>query len=453
MHTKRSAMLLVVGLTLAPVRMHAQEAEATGPREQNFVITAYYSPLPDQCCYVKGSYEADVILNGKGTNGADGAEVYPGMLAAPPTYAFGTRVELPGIGTLTVHDRGGAIQELNDTHRLDIWMGAGEEGLARALAFGVQEVRGIVYPPGTAQPAESLVLEKFPAPEQRLMPYFVTDNGVLGVHASAGQEGFSVTMLQEHLQTLGYFNHEPTGLFGEVTQSALAAFIADMGLSEPSTELTKITAAYLTAALEQQSTVSPVAFIGKESSPIDIMKAQRTLRYLGYYRGRTNGAYSSTLFNAILSYQRDHSLVGTAASPGAGRIGPLTKGALDNEIRRKRIARRAKILMLFARIRDLLEEKQLLVKATMQQGSAGKNVFLLQAFLASQGFFPESKINGYFGPLTAESVAKFQIARGLLQSMSDKGAGTIGPVTLRTIRQEKVQEMYKVVRAEGLEAL
>src|SRR3989338_11176543 len=115
--------------------------------EREFVITAYYSPLPDQCCYVRGTYAADTLLNGKGIAGADGTAVYPGMIAAPKSYVFGTRVELPGIGVGTVHDRGGAINVLESgSHRLDLWMGYGEEGLARALAFGVQRLKGTVYP-------------------------------------------------------------------------------------------------------------------------------------------------------------------------------------------------------------------------------------------------------------------------------------------------------------------
>lgn len=68
--------------------------------EKNFTITAYYSPLPDQCCYVRGSFEADKVLNGAGIHGADGTNVYPGMIAAPASYPFGTRVELPGMESL-----------------------------------------------------------------------------------------------------------------------------------------------------------------------------------------------------------------------------------------------------------------------------------------------------------------------------------------------------------------
>lgn len=72
---------------------------------KNFIVTAYYSPLPDQSFYLKGSYEADIRLNGNGTHGASGKEVYVGMLAGPKTYAFGTKVYLEGLGIGTVDDR------------------------------------------------------------------------------------------------------------------------------------------------------------------------------------------------------------------------------------------------------------------------------------------------------------------------------------------------------------
>jgi hypothetical protein len=57
---------------------------ALGESETNlrkFIITAYYSPLPNQSFYLRGSYEADIRLNGHGTHGASGKPVYVGMLA------------------------------------------------------------------------------------------------------------------------------------------------------------------------------------------------------------------------------------------------------------------------------------------------------------------------------------------------------------------------------------
>lgn len=452
MHIPRRILLATISIyTLAPLPVIAEPFGA--PVEQDFVLTAYYSPLPDQCCYIKGSEEADKILNGNGTHGADGTAVYEGMLAAPPTYAFGTRISLPGLGIMTVHDRGGAIQEWDDSHRLDVWAGYGEEGLARALEFGVQRIRGVVYPPGSEQPAENFSLATLPAPESRLKPYIVAEAGLLGLNPTFGEHGLSVRMLQERLKQLGYFDHAITGLYGDVTKQSLGAFIADMQLSEPSDQLSETTAAYMEAAVQVAGAETHVVVVGKESSPADVMKAQRLLRFLGYYRGRTNGEYSSPLFDAILSYQRDHKLVGDANSPGAGRIGPVTKGVLDKELQRRRIARAAQDILMLQNIRDFLVKKGALVKSTMEEGKSGNDVAALQRLLAQKGFFPAEKINGHFGELTASSVLEYQLARGLLQSAQDTGAGTVGPVTLKMLRNDQVRAAYKVVRAQGWQAI
>jgi len=34
--------------------------------ESYFIVTAYYSPLPNQQYYITGNYEDEVILNGQG---------------------------------------------------------------------------------------------------------------------------------------------------------------------------------------------------------------------------------------------------------------------------------------------------------------------------------------------------------------------------------------------------
>jgi hypothetical protein len=39
--------------------------------------------------------EEDKILNGNGTHGASGRAVFNGMIAAPKSYAFGTRIYVP----------------------------------------------------------------------------------------------------------------------------------------------------------------------------------------------------------------------------------------------------------------------------------------------------------------------------------------------------------------------
>ena len=112
--------------------------------KRTLIATAYYSPVKGQSYYLRGSYEADIRLNGNGTHGASGKAVYAGMIAAPKSYAFGTKIVIPGMGTGTVADRGGAIVKAGERgyayDRIDIWMGTGEAGLARALAWGKRTV-------------------------------------------------------------------------------------------------------------------------------------------------------------------------------------------------------------------------------------------------------------------------------------------------------------------------
>ncbi len=144
---KRINKIILLTLIFAQFSFYTPHSEAQNLEagKKTFLVTAYYSPLPDQSFYVKGSYEADIKLNGRGTNGADGTPVYTGMLAAPSSYPFGTKVKIPGLGVGEVHDRGGAIVTREGYDRIDVWMGEGDEGLSRALNWGSRLVEGEIY--------------------------------------------------------------------------------------------------------------------------------------------------------------------------------------------------------------------------------------------------------------------------------------------------------------------
>ncbi len=444
-------MLIACAVLCTPLTAVADDASY----EQHFTITAYYSPLPDQCCYIKGSFEADKILNGNGTNGADGTPVYPGMLAAPKTYVFGTVVELPGIGVLTVHDRGGAIVEGSDTHRLDIWMGSGEEGLARALAFGVRRVTGTVHPVGSAQPEENIDLTAFAAPLASLKSFAVSgDAGKPAIaKATYREKNESVTALQTSLKDAGYFHEEPTGFFGDRTKASLIAFELDMGITGSGTSLTDVTSVYLNVAGMVMKREPALGFVQKDSSRTDVLQAQRLLRFLGYYRGRTNGVYDDKLFEAILTLQKEYKLVGDASSPGAGRIGPMTRNVIVSLWRKTRITDIATKNIEMQRVKALLADRGHLLDSFVGKGDSGDSVRALQTFLSKQGFFPASMINGNFGELTEEAVTKYQLAQQIIASVKAQGAGNVGPATLEKIREEQIAHGYRIVRSHGWNAL
>ena len=89
--------------------------------EQEFVVTAYCG---GKCC--NGPYA------GQTASGNTPCENH--TCAAGAQYKFGTRIQLNGIGTFTVEDRGKAITG----NRIDIFMNDHEE----ANRFGKRTVKG-----------------------------------------------------------------------------------------------------------------------------------------------------------------------------------------------------------------------------------------------------------------------------------------------------------------------
>lgn len=450
---KRLSALLILSLSLPTLPASAQQIAT--PQEVDFVLTAYYSPLPGQCCYVKGGLVADKVLNGNGTHGADGTPVYVGMVAAPPSYAFGTKVQVPGLGVLEVHDRGGAIQILEEgkIHRIDVWAGYGEEGLARALSFGVKRVRGVVYPPGTAQPASDFSLDRIEVDFDRLRPYNVVQNGLVDLEPKAGDTSLSVAFLQDHLKALGYLADDATRFYGPKTEAALEAFQRDKGLPISPKALDGETAAMLMASVRTLGRDMGVPEINDASSARDVATVQRMLRSLRYYRGRTDGRYGEPLKQAIMKFQKEKGLIADASSVGAGTIGPITKAALSDVVRAKKSKTIAKGILLVKRVRDRLLERERLIAATTGEGYQGEAVENVQRFLADIGLFPEDQINGVFGPATRQAVAAYQVDRGVIPSAAHGAAGTVGPITLKTLQNEQIRYGMTVVRTRGWEAL
>ncbi len=454
LHARLAALsLLTVLAPLAPTAVADDPTVAPGV-VRDFVVTAYYSPLPGQCCYVMGSEFLDKRMNGQGIAAADGTPVYPGMIAAPASYPFGTTITLDGVGTVVVHDRGGAINVLGgDVHRLDLWVGAGEEGLARALAFGKRTVRGTITSVSGGGSAE-LDLSSLSAKLSVIEPYDVSNGKFLGLRLENGQTSLSVRRLQETLHSLGLFDHEITGKFGAVTAEAIAAFNREAGIAnEPTDRLGNRTAAVLDSLLRRRDQALTFGAIGRDSSGDDILAAKRTLRFLGLFRGRTTPEYDDALFNAILAFQQAKGLVADASSPGAGRIGPKTLPLVERAWKLSLSRQEAEKKLLALVVRERLAARGELLTEPLTVGSQGAQVSLLQRLLAASGLLPAEKVTGTYGDQTKAAVADFQKEHELVGTLDDPAAGRIGPVTLGVIQSLQLKDALARVRASGLTAL
>lgn len=72
---------------------------------------------------LSGYCSCPICSEGWGEQTADGTGVRWGVIAAPKELPFGTEMKINGFGNqvFTVHDRGGYIQKVGDTYRIDIW--------------------------------------------------------------------------------------------------------------------------------------------------------------------------------------------------------------------------------------------------------------------------------------------------------------------------------------------
>jgi len=375
-------VLLIVlnGVSLA-IPYFAFAEEGSDVTSKVFLVTAYYSPLPNQRCYLRGNYESERRLNGNGTNGASGKEVYAGMLAGPKTYTFGTKIYLQGIGVGTIDDRWGAIVPSGSRNmkydRLDIWVGKGEEGLVRALNWGKRVVSGTILSSGIAQMNA------------------ITFSSIAGV-----------SNLE---QVCGRLSKKTAP-----TQNSIEA--ADLGLS-----------------LFDKTIIAT-------STKADILELQSILTRLGYYHDELNGIYDKSITDAIYTFQFEYDLVESYFDLGAGVFGPKTRSAMK-EVYQKWQTDELKRQETLGRAREEIVSYMNDVSVT-QENEIGEHVRKLQKILSFLGYFKE-KDTAIYGQKTKSAVVQYQLDKQIVSASTSPQAGVVGPKTKEVLIGELLQKGFK----------
>lgn len=472
--------LLALALFLLQLIVLAPPVTAAVPGEKRMImVSAYYSPIPGQRFYMRGSYAGDIRLNGRGTNGADGTEVYTGLLAAPRTYPFGTRIVIPGLGVGEVHDRGGAIRAYNNYDRIDVWMGYGEEGLSRALNWGMRLVEGEIYwkayqvEPGLSFGWVSSQLPK--STLNRLMGRTVPNPKTFTKAITVNSKKNDVKELQEALKLFGYYHGPITGTIGDQTRQAILAFQLSEGVilhkkSAGAGRFGPRTQKALTAKLENfnskvkkeqnrlRNNLADITYgLGKKSRGDQVYKMQQMLWELGYYQGELNGVYDSQTIDGVLEFQKANNILKNDWDHGAGYFGKQTRAAMasavDERIKKAAeypVAKQtwvpAKIdlpklssfdsnlkLAVSRKLKFGLEVELKQAKGLFHQNLAlkaqGMDVKRLQNILIEDGYLVDGLNTGYFGVKTKTALIQFQIEQGIVKSAVSGGAGRVGPGT------------------------
>lgn len=361
---------LLITIQVVPVALAEEVDSVPEPTEeinyvvQSFVISAYYSPLPGQDRYATGSYERDIRLNGNGTNGADGTEVYPGMIAAPSKYAFGTKLYIPGIGQTTIHDRGGAIVAIDgedsrgyEFDRLDVWMGFGDEGLTRALQWGKRTVHGVLNYGVDSSIQDQVYLEGYTAAEAFVRTVFVSP-----LHFKQdifyGSDGEQVNEMQNYLVEWGYLD-EASGFYGDTTAEAIYQFQLDFSIVSGEAELgaghfgintrtqfdglIKDEESTMVLLKKQKGEALMAKYVdlqddntqfarslGLGTKGGDVTSLQEELIKLGFLRIESTGYFGETTEHAVFKFQQSQGIVADKGQLGAGHVGPATRAALNS---------------------------------------------------------------------------------------------------------------------------
>lgn len=367
---KKILSLLVLTITLFSIT----PISANSWDDNYFVVTAYYSPLPDQKHYLTGNYEDEMILNGRWIAGASGKPVFSWMLAAPKKYGFGTKIYLKGLGVWTVEDRGGAIVPAGmrgySYDRIDVWMGYGDEGLRRALYWGKRKVYWHVVSSNTKSDLDYSII---PSPlwatnwlKKQITKKKQIQTSIFDVSLGKGSDSQKILELQDILKELKYYSEEtPTGEYDNTTidavydfqiqykivSSELQAWAGSYG-PKTRTKLKEVYNAYLEEKREQEEFLNTIAQMREDAltkaekhvasiekplyweiSP-RVRELQKTLKTLGYFEYKDTAIFGVKTKNSLLEYQIAHEIINDSVEVGAGTFGPKTRAQFTIDLQK-----------------------------------------------------------------------------------------------------------------------
>lgn len=210
-----------------------------------------------------------------------------------------------------------------------------------------------------------------------------------------GDRSSAVTVIQQTLQTLGYFRTTPTGFYGPITEDAVRRFQGDRGITTNGL-VGPTTLSYLFGLVPP--TPSPIppsppsnAIISLGDSGPEVGRVQQRLQQLGFYFGPINNFFDANTQQAVLQFQQANNITPT------GRVGLTTRSFLFSGPGPSPLPPSPGPLPTFP----------------LRRGSRGFSVRFLQSFLNGLGYQAGS-VDGVFGSTTEQAVQRLQQDFGLI---------------------------------------
>lgn len=473
-----SLLLLLSFLTqLVPLTAHAEWAY--------YLVSAYYSPLPDQEFYLNGSYENEIKMNGEGKFTASGQAVRIGVVAAPRENPFNTRVRIKQTLTIkgtnvnfdfngTILDRGGAINSANKLPRLDIYMWSGKEGLCRAINFGVQTV--YVDFDTNSTPSDTTNFDNIPSdcsnPHNETVPLASWGSNTrpfdpFTMPIGTGSPVENIKIVQNLLSRVNAYSGTIDWLYNETLTNAIFVFQKANGIVQEKTDdgagtygpktrnmlkallsgqlnkndNTNITNSTLNTNTVSSPTTIPTNTIGTAE---DTRELQKKLQDLGYFKFEPDGVYNKRLVDAIYAFQLEKKIVTGVDDPGAGYYGSVTNSTLT-EATLAFEAKKAQILALETKLDTAKQTREGIYTKKRQEyietvkkiptvklNGVHSGIRILQKILKEVGYF-DRKDTAIFGTVTKTALTKYQIDLKVIDTATSTSAWVMWDKTREAI--------------------
>lgn len=430
-----------------------------------FIVTAYYSPLPDQEYYLKGNYEDEIRLNWRWIRWASWMEVFDWMLAGPKKYAFGTKIYLEGIWTWVIADRWWAIVEAwvrwYDSDRIDVWMWYGDEWLKRAISWGKRKVSWkIVWTPENTWTWDTSVWFDFQAWNINLSKYKKDNREYIFTKNLWIEDSWDdVKKLQELLKSKWLYNSEIDWIYNSELIKSIIDFQIEYAIIKNRNDYwawywwqktrdaffkNKDKENLLTKKQEVKITsIKPKdlfeTYISPDSNSEDIKILQSKLNEMELYSWAINWKYSD-LRNILLNYQLSKSIISSKNDIWAWYFWPKTREILKNDyiafLAKKEAEERDRRKLEEVKIvSEKLANEQIEKIWTPKIWEVSQNVRELQKTLKTLWYF-EWKDTAIYWEITKQSIYEYQVSKNLVGKITDPWAWKIWEKTKAEIKKD-----------------
>ncbi len=464
---KKIISILLINIFLIqffiPIKIYA-----ASKNKHYFIVTAYYSPLPNQKHYLKGSYKAEKRLNWEWIKWASWKNVFSGMLAWPKWYNFWTKIYLKWLWIWEISDRWWAIvhawKRWYKYDRIDLWVWYWEKWLERALYWWKRKIEWYIIKKSNKV---SINYKKIPALEwttRKLKKISNIFNQWIWIKSKKER----IIELQNFLQKIWIYNWKIDWIYNKKIIDIIYNFQINNSIIKKQNSYwagywwkktrNLFLQKYINWEFNRKKTITKKQKIEKKeinifNRPIktntEIKKLQTILKQLNLYNWKINWNYSD-IKKIILNFQLKNKIIKNKTQLWAWYYWPKTRSYFKKEynlylekqkIKQEELERKKQLENEFKTLENLAQKEakkeiKLIWKPKFWEISI--KVRKLQQKLKELWYF-NHKPTAIFGKITKKALINFQISNWIIKNKNTTWLWIFWKKTQKKLKEKLTQ--------------